>query len=76
MASNHNSPGADDSYDPAGSTQMFRAFVEEAAPARPEAGTPGSRRKQPEGNKAGARVAVAIALAAMFGIAIWMVVLR
>ncbi|MFB7169483.1 hypothetical protein ACFCYM_01420 [Streptomyces sp. NPDC056254] len=44
MAENHNSQVPDGNYDPAGSTQMFRAFVEEAAPAR-QAG-PGARRQR------------------------------
>ncbi len=73
MASNQNFPAPDGNHDPAGSTQMFRAFVEEAAPARPGSGTPGSRRKQPEGSASGAWVAVAIALAVMVGIALWLV---
>ncbi|MEU7064159.1 hypothetical protein ACIGQE_25165 [Streptomyces sp. NPDC053429] len=45
MAANHNSPGPEGNYDPAGSTQMFRAFVEEAEPVR--ATVPGARRRQP-----------------------------
>jgi hypothetical protein len=33
----HNTPGPEGSYDPAGSTQMFRAFVDEGEAARPAA---------------------------------------
>ncbi|MFJ6720692.1 MULTISPECIES: hypothetical protein [unclassified Streptomyces] len=50
MAANHNSSGPhsagpEGNYDPAGSTQMFRAFVEEAEPVR--ATVPGARRRRP-----------------------------
>ncbi|PRH76202.1 hypothetical protein C6N75_26905 [Streptomyces solincola] len=30
----HNTPGPEGNYDPAGSTQMFRAFVDDGAPRR------------------------------------------
>ncbi|MGG8406243.1 hypothetical protein ACM614_06270 [Streptomyces sp. 12297] len=33
----HNTPGPEGNYDPAGSTQMFRAFVDEGEPHRPVA---------------------------------------
>ncbi|MCB5168901.1 hypothetical protein LG634_29290 [Streptomyces bambusae] len=33
----HNTPGPEGNYDPAGSTQMFRAFVDEGEPHRPAA---------------------------------------
>ncbi|MEU2389150.1 hypothetical protein [Streptomyces sp. NPDC007369] len=75
MAPNHNSPSPDAGQDPAGSTQMFRAFVEEGTPSRGAAGVPGSgRRRQREraGGKTGAWIAFAVALAAVFGIAVWM----
>ncbi|GGU26930.1 hypothetical protein [Streptomyces lavendofoliae] len=32
----HNPQGTDGNYDPAGSTQMFRAFVDEGTPRRPQ----------------------------------------
>ncbi|MER7763477.1 hypothetical protein [Streptomyces sp. NPDC097619] len=32
----HNTPGPEGNYDPAGSTQMFRAFVDEGETRRPE----------------------------------------
>ncbi|WP_438313123.1 hypothetical protein ACSHWO_18135 [Streptomyces sp. HUAS TT3] len=78
MASNHNAPAPGAHHDPAGSTQMFRAFVEEGAPSREAAGVPASgrrRREQAAGSgKAGAWIAVAVSLAAVFGIAVWLTV--
>ncbi|MFF3326068.1 hypothetical protein [Streptomyces sp. NPDC002889] len=49
MAHNPHAPqgqGPEGSYDPAGSTQMFRAFVDEGAPQgrRPAAAAPSSSR--------------------------------
>ncbi|WP_327414909.1 hypothetical protein [Streptomyces sp. NBC_01233] len=78
MAENHNSQVPEGNYDPAGSTQMFRAFVEEAAPARPAG--PGSRqqRRAAEQERSGssgstAKVALIIALVLMIGAAAWVV---
>ncbi|MFB7463846.1 hypothetical protein ACFCZ1_10125 [Streptomyces sp. NPDC056224] len=78
MADNHNSQVPEGNYDPAGSTQMFRAFVEEAAPAR-QAPT-GSRRQRREeeqqaaaGSKKGAWLGVGIALVLVLGAALWVV---
>ncbi|GAA2486251.1 hypothetical protein [Streptomyces gobitricini] len=41
----HNPQGPDGNYDPAGSTQMFRAFVDEGTPQRQQhvAARPGPR---------------------------------
>ncbi|MBT2478603.1 hypothetical protein [Streptomyces sp. ISL-94] len=77
MADNHNSQGPEGNYDPAGSTQMFRAFVEEAAPARQM--PTGSRRQRREeeqqaaGSKNGVWLGVGIALVLAFGAALWVV---
>ncbi|MFD6228944.1 hypothetical protein ACFWFZ_19020 [Streptomyces sp. NPDC060232] len=77
MAENHNSQVPEGNYDPAGSTQMFRAFVEEAAPAR-QAG-PGSRqqrRAEQEGSKSSgpaAKVGLVLALVLVIGAAAWVV---
>ncbi|MER6312990.1 hypothetical protein ABT237_04350 [Streptomyces sp. NPDC001581] len=78
MAENHNSQVPEGNYDPAGSTQMFRAFVEEAAPARQQA--PGSRqqRRAAEQERSGssgstAKVALIIGLVLMIGAAAWVV---
>lgn len=75
MAANHNSQGPEGNYDPAGSTQMFRAFVEEAAPARQ---TPTRRQRREEeqqaaGPKKGAWPALAVALVLVIGAAAWVV---
>ncbi|OKK18162.1 hypothetical protein AMK16_17565 [Streptomyces sp. CB00455] len=77
MAANHNSQGPEGNYDPAGSTQMFRAFVEEAAPARQ---TPtGSRRQRREeqqganGSKGVVWIGLAVALVLVLGAAAWAV---
>ncbi|MDX2390265.1 MULTISPECIES: hypothetical protein [unclassified Streptomyces] len=76
MAANHDSPEPEAGYDPAGSTQMFRAFVEEAAPARTPS-VPGARRRQKgraggtaKGN--GVKVAAALALLLLIGAALWL----
>ncbi|MER5810663.1 hypothetical protein ABT143_21145 [Streptomyces sp. NPDC002033] len=75
MAANHNSPEPEGTYDPAGSTQMFRAFVEEAEPARTPS-VPGARRraKESSGSRRGVGVALAVALVLVLGAAVWMVV--
>ncbi|MFE2142242.1 hypothetical protein ACFXA3_10920 [Streptomyces sp. NPDC059456] len=78
MAANHNSQGPEGNYDPAGSTQMFRAFVEEAAPTGPGAGAgpvaPGSRRRQPQpsGSKAGLWLGVGLAVVLLVGAVCWL----
>lgn len=76
MAANHNSQGPEGNYDPAGSTQMFRAFVEEAAPAR-QAG-PGARQQrraeqQQAGSKTGQWIGIALGLVIAIGAAVWVV---
>lgn len=71
MAANHNSPDPEGTYDPAGSTQMFRAFVEEAEPARAPS-VPGARRRPKEsGSKTGLWLAVALGLLVLVGAAVW-----
>ncbi|MFF3013063.1 hypothetical protein [Streptomyces sp. NPDC057939] len=73
MAANHDSPGPEGGYDPAGSTQMFRAFVEEAAPARTPS-VPGARRRQKAaGGGNGVKIALALALILVIGAALWLV---
>ncbi|MCX4959549.1 MULTISPECIES: hypothetical protein [Streptomyces] len=77
MADNHNSQVPEGNYDPAGSTQMFKAFVEEAAPAR-QAG-PGSRQQrraeqqQSGSSNPAAKVGLIIALVLVIGAAAWVV---
>ncbi|WP_046777541.1 hypothetical protein [Streptomyces yangpuensis] len=77
MADNHNSQVPEGNYDPAGSTQMFRAFVEEAAPAR-QAG-PGARQQRraeqdaAKGPGPAVKVALVLALVLVIGAAAWLV---
>ncbi|MFE2129025.1 hypothetical protein [Streptomyces amritsarensis] len=77
MAENHNSQVPEGNYDPAGSTQMFRAFVEEAAPAR-QAG-PASRqqrRAEQEASKSSGpavKAGLVLALVLVIGAAAWVV---
>ncbi|MFG2338147.1 hypothetical protein [Streptomyces yangpuensis] len=77
MADNHNAQAPEGNYDPAGSTQMFRAFVEEAAPARQTG--PGSRRQRraeqeaAKGSGPAVKVALVLALVLVIGAAAWMV---
>ncbi|MCX4526712.1 MULTISPECIES: hypothetical protein [unclassified Streptomyces] len=75
MADNHNSQGPEGNYDPAGSTQMFRAFVEEAAPTAPT--TPGSRMqqraaRQSSGSSTAVRLGLAVALLLVIGAVAWL----
>ncbi|MFG2711097.1 hypothetical protein ACGFX2_11095 [Streptomyces goshikiensis] len=76
MADNHNTQGPEGNYDPAGSTQMFRAFVEEAAPTGPT--TPGSRTqrraaaRQDSGSSTGARIGLAFGLLLIIAAAAWL----
>ena len=73
MAANHDSPEPEAGYDPAGSTQMFRAFVDEAAPARTPS-VPGARRRQRAAGKGnGIKVALVLALLLVVGAALWLV---
>ncbi|MFH7599569.1 hypothetical protein WDV06_31385 [Streptomyces racemochromogenes] len=75
MSAHHNSPEAEGSHDPAGSTQMFRAFVaegEDQAARTPS--VPGSRRRPKEsGGLSGGRIGLALALVLVLGAALWVV---
>ncbi|MEU9033545.1 hypothetical protein AB0D45_01315 [Streptomyces sp. NPDC048352] len=71
MSANHTPPGSEGAHDPAGSTQMFRAFVEEGEPARAPS-VPGARRRAKEsGAKGGATAAVVIALVLVIAASLW-----
>ncbi|MFE6842212.1 hypothetical protein [Streptomyces sp. NPDC057686] len=76
MAANHNSQGPEGNYDPAGSTQMFRAFVEEAAPAGPGPAVQGSRRRQGSGSGSGSKtglwLGLGVALLVVVGAVAWL----
>ncbi|MFI5616169.1 hypothetical protein [Streptomyces sp. NPDC051567] len=75
MAENHNSRAPEGGYDAAGSTQMFRAFVEDAEPAgRTSPGARGQRRaRRRSGSKAGAWLLAGLGLVAVAGVALWLV---
>ncbi|MEU8431432.1 hypothetical protein AB0F18_00695 [Streptomyces sp. NPDC029216] len=75
MSAHHNSPDAEGSYDPAGSTQMFRAFVAEGeGQAARTPSVPGSRRRVKEsGPKARGWLMLVFGLVLMFGAALWVV---
>lgn len=65
MAHNPQGPAPEGNYDPAGSTQMFRAFVDEGEP---------QRRQQPaasSGPKTGVIVAV-VAVVVILGAIAWL----
>jgi hypothetical protein len=58
-----NTQGPQGNYDPAGSTQMFRAFVDEA----PQAASP--QQAAPSGPRVGLIVGVIVALVVVAGVA-------
>ncbi|KJK54485.1 MULTISPECIES: hypothetical protein [unclassified Streptomyces] len=75
MAENHNSQVPEGNYDPAGSTQMFRAFVEEAAPAR-QAGPGARQQRRAEQGASGSsgqavKAGLLVALVLVIGAAAW-----
>ncbi|GAA2615179.1 MULTISPECIES: hypothetical protein [Streptomyces] len=77
MADNRNSQVPEGNYDPAGSTQMFKAFVEEAAPAR-QAGPGARQQRRAEQQRSGssnpaAKVGLVLALVLVIGAAVWLV---
>ncbi|WP_406861905.1 hypothetical protein ABZO31_16085 [Streptomyces sp. HUAS MG47] len=62
MAHNPHAPqgqGPEGSYDPAGSTQMFRAFVDEAGP---------QRQAQPAAQSSGPRVGLIVGIVAAIAV--------
>ncbi|OAH15016.1 hypothetical protein [Streptomyces jeddahensis] len=64
MAHNPHAPqGPEGNYDPAGSTQMFRAFVDEGAPQ------PGRQAAAPAGPRIGLIVGVVVAVAIVAAVA-------
>ncbi|MGW7327896.1 hypothetical protein ACWGIU_04610 [Streptomyces sp. NPDC054840] len=77
MADNHNSQVPEGNYDPAGSTQMFKAFVEEAAPARPTG--PGARQqRRADQQRSGSsnpalKVGLVLALVLVLGAGAWLI---
>ncbi|MFF7299288.1 hypothetical protein [Streptomyces sp. NPDC008265] len=76
MADNRNAQTPEGNHDPAGSTQMFRAFVEEAAPAR-QAG-PGARQqrraeRRAAGSGSASKIGLGVALLLVIAVAAWLV---
>ncbi|MCA6095178.1 hypothetical protein LE181_23805 [Streptomyces sp. SCA3-4] len=70
MANPHQNP--EGSYDPAGNTQMFRAFVDEGvAPAPGGRQAAAARRSSGSGSRAGLIVGVIVAIAVVAG-AVWL----
>ncbi|AYG81613.1 hypothetical protein DWB77_03774 [Streptomyces hundungensis] len=70
MAHNPHAPQGPEGYDPAGSTQMFRAFVDEGAP---QGGRPATPAAAPAGPRVGlivGVVAVIVVLAAVAWLAL------
>ncbi|MFE6049631.1 hypothetical protein ACFQ6N_02625 [Kitasatospora sp. NPDC056446] len=66
---------ADNDYDPAGSTQMFRAFVDET-PARQEPGNVNTygRSSSGGGNRTGMVAVIAVVALVVLGAVIWLAV--
>ncbi|MEU8921232.1 hypothetical protein AB0D10_09900 [Kitasatospora sp. NPDC048545] len=65
---------ADNDYDPAGSTQMFRAFVDET-PARQEPGNVSTYgRSSGGGSRTGVVTLIAVVAVAVLGAVIWLAV--
>ncbi|MEV6103226.1 hypothetical protein AB0M28_00745 [Streptomyces sp. NPDC051940] len=73
MAHNPHGQTPDPNYDPAGNTQMFRAFVDEGAPQRPAAGgggrVQGGTTSSSGGSRVGLIVGVIVVLAVLAGAA-------
>ncbi|WP_406343456.1 hypothetical protein [Streptomyces sp. NBC_00648] len=63
----HNTPGPEGNYDPAGSTQMFRAFVDGAPQGRQAAATPAAAAQA--GPRVGLIVGIVVVLAVLAGVA-------
>ncbi|MFI6049908.1 hypothetical protein ACIBCO_07395 [Streptomyces violascens] len=71
MAHNPHAPqGPEGNYDPAGSTQMFRAFVDEGAPQGRPAATPAAAPAGPRVGLIVGVVAVIVVLAAVAWLAL------
>ncbi|MEV8534835.1 hypothetical protein [Streptomyces sp. NPDC051211] len=70
MAAHSNSQGPEGNYDPAGSTQMFRAFVDEGEPARP--GAAAGHRQQASGSKSLVWLGLGFGLVLVIGAVAWL----
>ncbi|WP_329120281.1 hypothetical protein [Streptomyces sp. NBC_01465] len=69
MAHNPQAPqGPEGNYDPAGSTQMFRAFVDEGAPQQAQRSQPAAPLQQ-SGSKTGLIIGVVVAIVVLAAVA-------
>ncbi|MFD5466501.1 hypothetical protein ACFWIQ_27265 [Kitasatospora sp. NPDC127059] len=64
---------ADNDYDPAGSTQMFRAFVDET-PAPQAPGSVSTYGSSNNGSRTGVIALVAVVVLAVLGAVVWLAV--
>ncbi|MFD8704431.1 hypothetical protein ACFV1W_17715 [Kitasatospora sp. NPDC059648] len=64
---------ADNDYDPAGSTQMFRAFVDES-PARQAPGSVSTYGSSKSGSRTGVIALVAVVALVVLGAVVWLAV--
>ncbi|MEV0602260.1 hypothetical protein AB0I82_23545 [Streptomyces sp. NPDC050315] len=67
MANNPQTPDGNGNYDPAGSTQMFRAFVDEGAPQTPR--TAATTQPSSSGPRVGLIIGVIVAVVVVAGAA-------
>ncbi|MER5930309.1 hypothetical protein [Streptomyces sp. NPDC002054] len=73
MAAHNNAQGPEGNYDPAGSTQMFRAFVDEGEPARQGATAGRSRRASgSDSSKSVAWLGFAFGMVLLIGAVAWL----
>ncbi|MFF5447353.1 hypothetical protein [Streptomyces sp. NPDC012888] len=72
MAAHGNSQGPEGDYDPAGSTQMFRAFVEEADAGPAGAPAARGRRRQSGSGVPLGRLGLALGVALLVGAVAWL----
>ncbi|MHC5702700.1 hypothetical protein HHX38_27135 [Streptomyces sp. PKU-MA01144] len=68
MAHNPQAPQGPEGHDPAGSTQMFRAFVDEGGPQH---GARGAAAPAPAGPRVGLMVGI-VAAVAILGTVVWL----
>ncbi|MEV7613238.1 hypothetical protein [Streptomyces sp. NPDC089799] len=71
MAAQSNAQGPEGNYDPAGSTQMFRAFVDEGEQAGPAPAAGGRRRQQSGAGPQVGWLAFGVAMLLLVGCAAW-----
>ncbi|QES49057.1 hypothetical protein DEJ50_15830 [Streptomyces venezuelae] len=70
MAAHNNAQGPEGNYDPAGSTQMFRAFVDEGEPARQ--GATAGRGRRASGSTSVSWLGFAFGMVLLIGAVAWL----